>query len=790
MKPTARMPEIRDLRPGAAVRRRGGLVLPTVLVLLLTVCLVVGLVARFSIRSMRLARRTLDVERAFVCAEGGLGYGVMQVKSILKAEKVAGIRAKYQTITAPASPDPGFELRVKVVLGAATDTHGTIDTASQAVTVFAGARSLESGVACALQQVISLDGVSLSDYAVFYDGDFEACPGNGNGLRYTGKVHTNGDIFVTKKAKFERNLTCHGAFHNLRKNTRTDDFTDTSNRRRVYIRYGDDAALSAEEKDATGDSGLKNTLKSGASLSATAEYYDSDLADNGWSTEGLLYYGKAIQTGADGVPRMDPPIGVDDDNHTLIEKPVPRSDTASYNSDTESQKFANRAALYLKVNADGSYVLYKQTGTPDNPIRTKIGDSDSMEKPQLSTWGVTDEYFDNGSAYGTHRKINYAKDGGNANTYIVENDGVFRTDDCFIDHRVWWIMKPVDIYLDKLLASGTAARNALDAIDASGGSGKIDKILYVEMPDTLDPVPTTWTDNGVPKTNAWVRPLPCVRIRNGADLKGSDLTIATEQPVYVEGNFNTGGSWWTDPASDVPNLPSAMIAADRVTLFSSEFQQYKGHDPYLGKNACKDGSGTGKEGTTAIGTDSAGNKVINEWDPERARQGQWQPMGQMYLGAGGSKRWIRDTPSGKRTPAAGQTTINAVIMSGIYPSVDAQDLLKDNITPNSDWYYSGGLENILRMDEIWTDALLYFNGSVICLWNSEKPDYRWMTYAKSTKYPGGSELLGNQVWAPPKAEKQWTYVRMTPPGMPNFYAAAESAWARIPWSSVDWGDGG
>ena len=767
----------------AAPRSRAGVVLPTVLVVMLTVCLVVGLVSRFSIRSMRLARRTLDVERAFVVAEGGLGYGVMQVKNILKAEKVAGIRAKYQTITAPASPDPGFELRVKVVLGRAVDTHGTVDTASQAVTVFAGARSLESGVSCALQQVISLDGVSLSDYAVFYDGDFEACPGNGDGLRYTGKVHTNSDIWLTKKVQFDRNLTCHGAFHNIRKNTRTDDFTDAKNRRQVKVRYGDDTALDADEKDSQA---LKNTFKSGSS-SATGVFYDSDLPDNGWSSEGLVYYGKAVQTGVDGVPRLDPPINVDDDDHSLIEPPLSSTDPR-YSAETESQKFANKAALYLKVHADGTYELFKQTGTPENPVRTKITDSGLLTPADLKVSWTADETFDNGKEYGTHHKIGYEKDWTHAAPYVVENGGAFRTDDCFIDHRVFWVMKPVDIYLDQLLASGTATRNALDALDSSGGSGKIDKILYIEMPDTLDPIPTTWVDNGVSKTNAWVRPLPCVRIRNGADLKGSDITIATEQPVYLEGNFNTGGEWYTDP-ENVSSLPSAMIAADRVTLFSSLFEQWKGHDPFLGKNAYKDGSGTGKEGTTATGTDSAGNRVINEWDAELARQGKWQPMGQMYLGAGGKRRWL-ESKSGKRTPKAGQTTVNAVIMSGIYPSVDANDLLGDNITPNSDLYYSGGFENILRMDEVWTEASLYFNGSVICLWNSEKPDNRWMTYAKYTQYPGGPQLLGHEMWAPPSEQMKWNYARMTPPGMPNFYAAAESAWARIPWSSVDWGDGG
>ena len=52
--------------PGTRSLRRAGVVLPAVLVLVFTTCLVVALVTRFSVRSMRLARRTLDVQRALV----------------------------------------------------------------------------------------------------------------------------------------------------------------------------------------------------------------------------------------------------------------------------------------------------------------------------------------------------------------------------------------------------------------------------------------------------------------------------------------------------------------------------------------------------------------------------------------------------------------------------------------------------------------------------------------------------------------------------------------------------
>lgn len=87
--------------PGTRSPRRAGVVLPAVLVLVFTVCLVVALVTSFSVRSMRLVRRTLDVQRAFVVAESGLAYGVKRVQAIINNEKIAGIRAKYDTIAAP-----------------------------------------------------------------------------------------------------------------------------------------------------------------------------------------------------------------------------------------------------------------------------------------------------------------------------------------------------------------------------------------------------------------------------------------------------------------------------------------------------------------------------------------------------------------------------------------------------------------------------------------------------------------------------------------------------------------
>ena len=50
--------------PGTRSPRRAGVVLPAVLVLVFTVCLVVALVTSFSVRSMRLSRFATSTENA------------------------------------------------------------------------------------------------------------------------------------------------------------------------------------------------------------------------------------------------------------------------------------------------------------------------------------------------------------------------------------------------------------------------------------------------------------------------------------------------------------------------------------------------------------------------------------------------------------------------------------------------------------------------------------------------------------------------------------------------------
>ena len=821
----------------AATRRRSGVVLMTVLVTMLTICLVVGLVSAFSVRSMRLARRTLDVRRAFVVAEAGLGFGVMRTRQLLLDGGVSGFYANYGEIGTPPSPDSEYELRLVVRPVSHSSSSGTTVAEEGSIEVISGARNLESGVSCALRVTISAIGEKMSDYAVFFDGDLEANVGSkGSDLTFRGKIHTNSDLYVSKWVTFDRNVTCNGVFYHGRKTQRgRKNWRDTASGNMVFFRFGDDNVLSPSSKDSQN---LVNTWD--------GERFIDEEIGNDWISQSSLYYGNSIQSGQNGVPKLAPPISVEDDEHTLIEPPKNPSDPG-YHAATETQKFANRAALTLHVFSDGSYTLKDNVhgnyiverattaeaidanqAEPYQPGYWKGWDGEKTryipgywygtfnEKPSwgenwewvpqytppkneddtwwmnnhpgisvsgngwgsdnlftalaLSSYSWADSQKDEwdtsinraGTPGGSKGSFNpgyarhkiYAKNP-KTSAYILKKKGTGiqtvradPTDDAgirkkgnmFLDQRQHFMMAPADIYLDQFL-SVPAVKSALN--DAPGGEAGIDKILYIEMdePDMLigERFKVSQDENGVWQQERYpsggndytkggtFHPVPCVRIRNGTD-PGMDLSIVTDRAVYVEGDFNTKVVGYDSDGTEL--YRNTLIAGDRITQMSKSWQ-----DAWM--------------------IPCPGNSTLqNAYWSTSGGQGTIRPDSWTY-------------PLGKAERKAVTTTINSVLMMGIYPSVPATD-----DTPDTG--YSGGLENIIRFVENWTGQVSYFNGSIICLWNTRDDD-KW-------RKPGAND----KVYIAP--QRSWAYTKMMPPGLPGFFAVREATWERVAWSSVDWGD--
>jgi hypothetical protein len=153
-----------------------------------------------------------------------------------------------------------------------------------------------------------------------------------------------------------------------------------------------------------------------------------------------------------------------------------------------------------------------------------------------------------------------------------------------------------------------------------------------------------------------------VRLRNGAILP-DDVTVASENPVYIQGDYNTGG-------------PTGSVVSNAATP-SSPMSAFNNPDaPGYVQKSC-----------AVLG--DAVNILSNNWNDA-------------------------NSASAVSSRTAKNTTINTGILSGNVPT---------NV--NSDGQYSGGAENFPRFLEDWGGKCLTYYGSMVCLFNSKQGNGEW-----------------------------------------------------------------
>jgi len=112
------------------------------------------------------------------------------------------------------------------------------------------------------------------------------------------------------------------------------------------------------------------------------------------------------------------------------------------------------------------------------------------------------------------------------------------------------------------------------------------------------------------------------------------------------------------------------------------------------------------------------------------------------------------------TRLATSTTLNAALIAGIVPSGGG--------------YYSGGMENFLRLLEDWSSRTLTFNGSMAALYPSQIATAPW----------GAS----SDVYNPPtrKLSRDWNFTipAKLPPGTPELKTLVRSQWVMIPLNTI------
>jgi hypothetical protein len=164
-----------------------------------------------------------------------------------------------------------------------------------------------------------------------------------------------------------------------------------------------------------------------------------------------------------------------------------------------------------------------------------------------------------------------------------------------------------------------------------------------------------------------------IRIKNGSKIPWnpssgmSGLTIASSNPVYLQGDFNTGGTGSNVPSNNPSNQNPDGTYIDPSNPPSSTVSGYT-------------------RAPTSILADAV-NLLSSSWN---------------------------DANSGT-VPTASDTTYNTAIIAGIVPTAAA----------GGDGSYSGGAENFPRFLENWANKTLTYYGSMVELYKSQQSIGEW-----------------------------------------------------------------
>jgi hypothetical protein len=261
---------------------------------------------------------------------------------------------------------------------------------------------------------------------------------------------------------------------------------------------------------------INNAAGTQVKMVQNGDVIDSEW-DN-WMVDAIKYWNGQVLSQVHGVPKLDPPINPLDDRHDLIERPLEPTDP-EYDVKTEKEKFANKAGLLIHIDAANNLTAEDYYGV-DLTAR--------FTNAILRTNGLY------------KGKPEFKKNGDG--TYKFALAGAYDiTQENFYDGREERPVEVLDIYVDELiqifpeLCDGTY-------LEVEKGRG----IVYVTR------------DLASGSGDAFA----AVRLRNGRDLPDSGLTIASDMPIYVEGDYNV---------ADSPNA-TALVAGDTVSFLSKNWQ--------------------------------------------------------------------------------------------------------------------------------------------------------------------------------------------------------------------------
>ena len=507
--------------------RAGGATI-TMLILATAAMIVISSLLNFSANDTRLSRIALDQQKAYIAAEAGLDYGVMQMHNLLSAYRLDPQVAQQDLLDSvnmiPAPPTlPGpyvyadangnsfFSISVDTPIVSGVLTQGNYSGNSgyyQLFTITSGVSNTITGTRAKLQEHIQAFALNVVGFGVFYQSTLEVQPGST--MTFKGPVHCNGNMYIGGPLTFYDKVTTAGG---------------------IYVRRLDDGTTLPEPKIQDTHNTVVSMLVSGANT-AESSYLDSSNAN--WTAQSLTRWQGQILTGAQGVSPMNPPIDPLSSPHAIIERSIapPASGQTNllYNKTTESAKFSNTTALRIYVQTNRTIVV---TDIFSNSIiRSAILSSNTVSFTNPVVLQTSGSY----AGYSFCTNLFTRDSDGN---YSMIKTGIVGVGQYFYDARQMTNMAPVDLYVDKLL---------------------------LNFPDLYQSYTTTQGQSAIyitsdAPTNGCQ---PCIRIRNASNLL-VPITIASDLPVYIDGSFNKTNNY------NITAQP-ACIAGDAITMLSSSWQ--------------------------------------------------------------------------------------------------------------------------------------------------------------------------------------------------------------------------
>jgi len=207
-----------------------------------------------------------------------------------------------------------------------------------------------------------------------------------------------------------------------------------------------------------------------------------------------------------------------------------------------------------------------------------------------------------------------------------------------------------------------------------------------------------------------------VRLVNGGVLPSAGLTVATPNPVYIQGDYNSGATTNYSSAANGTSSAAALTVTNKPPSDGSSAYP-------SGTSAPTEYNSTYTKVAAAVVGDSV-TVLSNSWSDGNST-----------------------AATSSRVPT--NTTINAAVVAG-------------NV-PTSTSAYSGGIENFPRLLENWTGSLyLTIHGSFGLLYDSEQATGTW----------------NGSVYGVPS--RRWFYDSIlqdkNPPGFPVAYSYGMGAW--------------